>query len=267
MPQDVVADRLFTVECRRIFDRAGELGHPAVCTEHLLLAMLDVPSFGAGRLAHAGADAERVRTEVAARTHYMADDEALRRLGIDASLVLERLGQGQPSDLPWTDLALQVLIDAYDAAIADAERRELPSELRIAGTDWLFLALLERNEGIGAEVIASLGIDRIDIQGQILQWMPIIQRFRKRMLSNDTHGRYRSLLAAWDRAGLDQQDETRATVRSLHRAHDRLIEGAVELLQREHPDEESIAAEYFRDLARPVEDATLALAACGIAPG
>ena len=68
MTQQVLADRVFTVECRRIFARAetlaSELGHPAVGTEHLLLAMLEIPSFGAARLAEAGADAQRVRAEV-----------------------------------------------------------------------------------------------------------------------------------------------------------------------------------------------------------
>jgi ATP-dependent Clp protease ATP-binding subunit ClpA len=85
MTRQVLADRVFTVECRRIFARAEtlatELEHPAVGTEHLLLAMLDIPSFGAARLAEAGVDAERVRVEVTTRTHTVSDDEALGLIG------------------------------------------------------------------------------------------------------------------------------------------------------------------------------------------
>jgi hypothetical protein len=269
----VLADRLFTVECRRIFARAetlaAEPGHPAVGSEHLLLAMLEIPSFGAARLAEAGADAQRVRAEVATRTHYVSDNEALGLIGIDVADVLDRIGGTDgtgTAELPWTDLALQVLIDASDLAVADGVAHERPSRLHITGTDWLFLALLERDEGIAAEVISALGVRRTDVLRQVLDWVPLINRFRQRMLDDPIHGHYRAVLAAWNDASPGQQAATRAIMGALHHAHDQLITKAVADLSNPAPDEERVAAEYFSGLARPVEDAVLGLAHDGIDP-
>jgi len=273
MTEQMLADRLFTVECRRIFVRsetlAAELGHPAVGTEHLLLAMLEIPSFGAARLAEAGADAQRVRAEVTTRTHNVSDREALGLLGIDVADVLGRLGRTDEADskeLPWTDLALQVLIDASDQSVADAIARQLPLRLHITGTDWLFLALLERDEGIAAEVISALGVHRTVVLRQVLNWVPLINRFRQRMFDDPTHARYRTVLAAWSKAGLGQQAGTRSIIEALHHAHDQLITKAVVDLSNPALHEERVAAEYFSALARPVEDAVLALAEHGIDP-
>jgi ATP-dependent Clp protease ATP-binding subunit ClpA len=271
MTRQVLADRVFTVECRRIFARAEtlatELEHPAVGTEHLLLAMLDIPSFGAARLAEAGVDAERVRVEVTTRTHTVSDDEALGLIGIDVADVLDRVGGIDvmgTAELPWTDLALQVLIDASDLAVADGEAHQLPSQLRITGTDWLFLALLEREEGIAAEVITALGVRRTDVLRQVLDWVPVMNRFRQRMLDDSIHGRYLAVLAAWNVASPAQQAATSSIVEALHHAHDQLISAAVTDLGRPAPDEARVASDYFSALARPVEEAALALAQRGI---
>jgi hypothetical protein len=273
MTQQVLADRLFTVECRRIFARAGtlaaELGHPAVGTEHLLLAMLEIPSFGAARLAEAGADAQRVRAEVTTRIHYVSDNEALGLIGIDVADVLDRLGGTDGTrrvELPWTDLALQVLIDASDLATADGVAHQRPLRLHITGTDWLFLALLERDEGIAAEVIDALGVHRTDVLRQVLGWVPLINRFRERMLDDPIHRRYRAVLVAWNDRAPGQKAATSAIIEALHFAHDQLITQAVADLSNPTPDEERVAAEYFSALARPVEDAVLALAQRGIHP-
>jgi len=273
MTQQVLADRVFTVECLRIFARAqtlaAELGHPAVGTEHLLLAMLEIPSFGAARLAEAGADAQRVRAEVTTRTHYVSDQEALGLLGIDVTDVLGRFGatdEAGTAEIPWTDLALQVLIDASDRSIADGVARQLPSRLHITGTDWLFLALLERDEGIAAEVISTLGVQRTDVLRQVLVWVPLINRFRQRMFDDPIHGRYRAVLAAWSNSGSAQQAATSTIMEALHHAHDQLITKAVADLSNHVSGEERVATEYFSALARPVEDAVLAFAQHGMHP-
>lgn len=225
--------------------------------------MLEVPSFGIDLLHEAGATAEDIVQAIAGRVSSVSDEDALAWLGIDRSAVMRRLEPelaAQPRTLPWTDLALQVLADASDAAIADAAERGLPAELHIAGTDWLFLALVQRDEGVASEVITSLGVDRVSVVERMEAWLPIVHRFRQRMLQNPTHGRYRALLAAWGRLEPADQAATRAALQALHHAHDQVIERVATRLKDPGADGENVAAAYFSELARPVEDAALALA-------
>jgi ATP-dependent Clp protease ATP-binding subunit ClpA len=264
----------FTVESRRIIGRAPtlatELGHPAVGTEHLLLAMLEVPSIGAGVLARAGATAARVRTEVEDRTHFLGDEEALAMLGIDAVAVRDRIndafGPGAfDTEPPWTELAQQVLFDATAAADVYACDQGLPEQERVVGTDWLFLALLERDEGIAAQVIEAVGVDPRQARRDIAEQIPVMTRFRHALAANPVHGRYRAVLATWFGLDDDRKAATAEVVASLHRHHDRAITDVTSRLFSPGADEHAVTAQYFGAISRPVEEASRAFATFGVA--
>ncbi len=121
-----LTEKPFTIECRRIFRRAEDLarglGHPTVATEHLLLAVLDVPTFSPSGIG--AVDPVHVRAVAAARIRHGDDANALALLGIDRADVLERIGvrPDPAAALAWTDLAAQVLEDAAAGALGDARR-------------------------------------------------------------------------------------------------------------------------------------------------
>jgi ATP-dependent Clp protease ATP-binding subunit ClpA len=265
----------FTVEGQRIALRAAslctELEHPAVGTEHLLLAMLEVPSLGAGVLQAAGATAERVRSEVADRTrHYLSDDEALRALGIEAAAVRQRIEAAfGPDSLvtepAWTDLALQVRIDAAQEADAYSVAHALPMAERVVGTDWLFLALLDHEEGVASQVIAAVGVDQAEARAEIARQIPTMIRFRHQMWVNPVHARYRAILASWTGLDAKHQAASRHVFTELHRDHDRVVAGAAARLLAPGADEPAVMNDYFTAIEQPVEHAALALASLGVA--
>jgi ATP-dependent Clp protease ATP-binding subunit ClpA len=263
----------FTIECRRIFRRAtvlaAELEHPAVSTEHLLLAMLEVPSSGAGILARAGASAERVRAEVVSRTSWISDGDALALLGIDAAVVRARIEDAFGPDAfdskpAWTELAQQVLLHAGELAEADSTRRAVPDEERVVGTDWLFLALLDFDEGVAAEVVHTLGIDQAETRATIEREVPTMNRLRHAMWQNPVHGRYRAVLETWSE--LDHRDKaaTRSVIEALHGAHDHLLLDIRSRLDDQPVDLDDMIAAYFIALEPPVEEAELAMTSHGI---
>jgi ATP-dependent Clp protease ATP-binding subunit ClpA len=270
---DVAFAARFTVESRRIIYRAQvaaeEMGHPAVGTEDLLVAMVDVPSEAGRVLARVGADAATVRSEVAARTTTLSDDEALAVIGIDAAAVRARLADvigpsAIEGERPWTELARQVLLDAADAASAAADRLELPAAERVVGTDFLFLALLRRDEGAADAVVHALGVDRQAVRDEVARRQPMLARFRRALLANPVHGRYRAALDAYAHLSPDQRATLQPVVRDLHAAHDRIVTAAVTALDEPGADEGQVMAAYFAALAAPVEDAWLAFEAVGV---
>ena len=76
-------------------------------------------------------------------------------------------------------------------------------------------------------MISALGVHRTVVLRQVLNWVPLINRFRQRMLDDPIHTRYRAVLAAWSKIGPGQQAGTRAIIEALHHAHDQLITRAV----------------------------------------
>jgi ATP-dependent Clp protease ATP-binding subunit ClpA len=99
--EDLMFER-FSVEARdavvRALRIAGELKHPQVGSEHMLLSVLkDESGIGGQVLRDAGVDADRVRAEVerldglAGGLLTEADANALRSVGIDLDAVLARI--------------------------------------------------------------------------------------------------------------------------------------------------------------------------------
>jgi ATP-dependent Clp protease ATP-binding subunit ClpC len=146
MPWDEQFGR-FTMRARTVLHLAKEealrLNHPALGTEHLLLGLIREGEGVAARvLKQLGVgDLERVRDQV----------EAITGRGGHAV-------EGEPS---WTTRARQVF------ALAKEEAQRLKAGH--IGTEHLLLGLLREGEGLGAGVLAMLGIDLAEARRQTLR--------------------------------------------------------------------------------------------------
>ncbi|WP_337063289.1 Clp protease N-terminal domain-containing protein [Kineococcus sp. G2] len=154
---------------------ARELGHREIGDDHLLLALLDVGGVGADVLRAAGADAARLREEVARERGPEEDADALRSLGIDLDAVrsrveetfgpgaLERAGRrrrgwlrrrlpgGGPlsGHVPFTRPAKKALEESLKAALGLKHNH--------IGTEHLLLGLL-RADGRAARALTATGV-------------------------------------------------------------------------------------------------------------
>jgi hypothetical protein len=266
MSTDLIGDTQFTVECRRIIKLApavaAELGAPAVGTEHLLVAMLRIPSDAGLALARVDAGEEQVLLLLRGRPPAMSDDDALALLGIDGAAVRARIAatfgaSALDGDLAWTDLASQVVLDAADGVSTQAD------EPPLVGTDRLFLALLDRHEGAAAEILHELGVDREQVVAWLERLQPVLRRFRDALWASPQHARYRAILHTYAGRSTDQPAPVRDALADLHLAHDHILEATIPRLAAGE-DTDAVMAEYFRALGPAVEDAELAFAAAGV---
>src|SRR5204862_150857 len=135
----MISPERFTDQAREALGRAQErvvrLRHPALDTDHLLLALVGQPE---GLVA-----------------------EALKRLGVDAALAatgLETVLSGRPrgNAAPGGPYITTRAKAALDAAAADAQQRGDA----FIGTEHLILAALSGEETVGTRILADLGLGR-----------------------------------------------------------------------------------------------------------
>jgi len=160
----------FTDMSRRVIMRAQEeaksLGHSFVGSEHLLLAIAQSPGLASSVLAEAGAGADRVRAEVTSRALHLDDDAALAAIGIDlgairastTSVFGEDAWRGEPT---WTELAKQVMQDAYEEADALGATY---NGVVFVGTEHLLLGVVRHEEGVAGQVLSALRVDVIALR-------------------------------------------------------------------------------------------------------
>lgn len=162
----------FTTQARSVAVRAQhearELGHSAVGSEHVLLALLgERPSAGARVLDGFGLDLEEVRRLVAHRSRHgeaaLGDEEAeaLRTVGIDLDEIRhaaeEAFGPGaleagmRPrGHLPFSRGAKTVLELSLREALLLGHA--------YVGTEHVLLGLMREGHGTGARILQDLGI-------------------------------------------------------------------------------------------------------------
>jgi ATP-dependent Clp protease ATP-binding subunit ClpC len=122
-------------------EQARLLDHDHIGDEHLLLALTyDDAGLSAAALASFGVTLETAGTEVAA--------------------LVPR--QSAPAGhIPFTPAAKAVL----EGAVAEAEAQDRS----VVRAEHLLLALLERDDGVAAQVLAALGADRTQVRERVLQ--------------------------------------------------------------------------------------------------
>ncbi|HYL53815.1 MAG TPA: Clp protease N-terminal domain-containing protein [Acidimicrobiia bacterium] len=138
----------FTPRARRVLEHAETtaqaLRHNYIGTEHLLLALFDEPEgIGAKVLVELGADREAVAREVLQRT--------------------TRGTAATTATVPMTPRATAVLAAAVGQAL------ELGHNY--VGTEHLLLGLFSDTEGMAAQVLATLGVDRQQVRGRIIEML------------------------------------------------------------------------------------------------
>lgn len=147
------------------YAHAGELGHPQVGTDHVLLALVEQEGGPASRaLAEAGLTGARVRAAVVeshSSAHLGADDEeALRSLGIDLGAVRARVeeafGPGALAPRPAT--SRQHFTREAKKSLGLALREAVRLRQRFIGSEHLLLGIL-RSEGDGYDVLRALDVD------------------------------------------------------------------------------------------------------------
>ncbi len=138
----------FTPRARRVLDHAEtvarSLRHNYVGTEHLLLALFDeADGLAAKVLVELGADRATVVREV-----------------------LQRTTRGETSStgpVPMTPRAVAILAAAVGQAL------ELGHNY--VGTEHLLLAMFSDGEGMAAQVLATLGIDRERVRSRVIEML------------------------------------------------------------------------------------------------
>jgi len=165
----------FTVAARGVVvdaqEQARTLGHSEIMAEHLLLAILaDGDSIGAQVLRDLGVEREVLVREVAALG--LADDEALRAIGVDLTAVRRKaeaafgpgaLDRPRPrrygllrrvawvgGHLPFTDSAKRALEQSLGQALA--------LEHNYIGTDHILLGLLADDKDPASRTLLRLGV-------------------------------------------------------------------------------------------------------------
>ena len=172
----------FTAQARSVAVRAQhearELGHTAIGTEHVLLALLaERPSAGARVLDALGIDPEEVRRLAARRSRHGGaglddeDAEALRIVGIDLDEIRqateEVFGPGALGSrrkarghLPFSRRAKAVL----ELALREALRLDHP----YIGTEHVLLGLVREGHGTGAAILGELGVTPERVREEVL---------------------------------------------------------------------------------------------------
>lgn len=146
-PATPALDR-FTPRARRVLDHAEtvarSLGHNYIGTEHLLLALFD----------EADGLAAKVLTELGA--HRAAfEREVLQRA--------KRGNTASSAPVPMTPRAVAILAAAVGEAV------ELGHNY--VGTEHLVLAMFTDAEGMAAQVLATLGIDRDRVRTRVIEML------------------------------------------------------------------------------------------------
>jgi len=138
----------YTRRARRVLDHAETLAHSLrhnyIGTEHLLLALFDEPEGIAAKvLIELGTDRASVSHEVLQRT--------------------TRGNAPATATLPMTPRAMAVL------AAAAAQAFELGHNY--IGTEHLLLGLFADGESMAAQVLATLGVERDQVRGRIIEML------------------------------------------------------------------------------------------------
>ncbi|MDD2585175.1 MAG: ATP-dependent Clp protease ATP-binding subunit, partial [Syntrophomonadaceae bacterium] len=125
-------------------EEARQLNHPAIGTEHILLGLLrEGEGVGAKALLSMGTDLEKVREEVT------------RVIGYNSNAAEKPAG-----DLPVTPRAKKVFNLAFDEARLQG--------VNYVGTEHLLLALVREEEGVGGQVLMSMGIRLDEVREQVI---------------------------------------------------------------------------------------------------
>ena len=159
-------------------EKAGELGHDSIGTQHLLLGLLS-PDTGAGYqvLRSAGLDADRVQEVIRRRTPgegslTQEDAESLRSVGIDLAVVLEHLTESFGPDAVPRSQARR-----GRPRFSRSAKRTLQLALREAiwlkagsiGSEHILLGLLRGDDRDLNAVLAELGVKSDDLRKDTLQ--------------------------------------------------------------------------------------------------
>lgn len=195
----------FTNEAREVVilarARARELGHPAIGTEHLLLAMLDPAAGGAARvLREAGVDPAAAGASLARHVPSPRpqgppltdeDAQALRTIGIDLQAVLARLEETlgadalavpaapEPPSRRRTLLLRRRPARAHTGRLSFSGRAKKVLELAVreavAGrhdriaSEHLLLGLLREGHGLAATLLAEQHVDVTELRAAALR--------------------------------------------------------------------------------------------------
>ncbi len=140
----------FTDRARRCVtaaqERARELGHDSIGTEHILLGVLADPgSVASGVLRGMGLDAEGVRREV------------------EEEVVDLRASDPVSGHIPFTPRAKRVLELSLREALALKHNH--------IGTEHILLGLLSEGEGIGAQVLTKLGVQLVEARAAVTEYL------------------------------------------------------------------------------------------------
>jgi ATPases with chaperone activity, ATP-binding subunit len=171
----------FTKQARQVVisarDRARELGHNHIGTEHLLLALLDPDSGAPSRLlTEAGLTSDGVRAEIErllGQAWFLSPEDvaALERIGIDVETVRakieESFGPGAlEPEVPPTRYGLfgrKVSRGSFTPRTKKVLELALREAIRLKhnwiGTEHILLGLIREGDGLAAKIIFDAGID------------------------------------------------------------------------------------------------------------
>lgn len=157
----------FTERVRKVLQQAREeafsLHHQYVGTEHILLGLCDGGGVAEHALTSLGATPDAVRAAVLQVVKPgSAEHDETESVGGLIGAIVDSIGLKKPKvDLPYTSRAKKVL------ELAMTEARELHHAY--VGTEHLLMGLLREERGIGAQVLASLGLTVPSMRQEILR--------------------------------------------------------------------------------------------------
>jgi ATP-dependent Clp protease ATP-binding subunit ClpA len=175
----------FTDEARLVVrlaqEEARRMRHPAIGTEHLLIAMLEEghgPAAQALRARHL--DPAGLRSRVLGIVQPADDDldpEALATLGIDLDEVRRvteaSFGPGALDVAGGRPRSGHIPFSPRSKKMLELSLREaLRLKHKYIGTGHILLGLLREGEGLGARVLADSGIDLNDLRDEVTRLIP-----------------------------------------------------------------------------------------------
>lgn len=213
----------FTDMSRRVIMRAQEeaksLGHSFVGSEHLLLAIAQSPGLASSVLAEVGAGADRVREEVTSRAAYLDDDTALAAIGIDLAAIRagttsafgEDAWTGEPA---WTELAKQVIQDAYEEADALGATY---NGVVFVGTEHLLLGVVRHEEGIAGQVLSAHQVDVTALRTAVADRVSDVLELRSVADGDPIEQRNKALMQRVSELGPEDRSRLEQPIRQLVR--------------------------------------------------
>lgn len=199
---------------------ADTLEHPIVGSEHLLLSLAKLPGLASIVLSRHGVSPNVIAAEVAERTHFVPEKEALAAIGIDLNeLVRSAEAQFGPGALSAKPQITELLQAIFEQAHRESENLGSTYDGRVfVGTEHLLLGLVRQGEGVGCDILTDRGVDLRGLREELGGLLRLCVELRATIDRQPTERTARRLLQMFQQLPAAERDDVTPVVRDMVQA-------------------------------------------------